>query len=461
MSRFPTASSRVILLLLSAALAGLLGARSAAQPAKLNVLFLSVDDLRPALACFGDPLARTPNLDRLAARGVRFEQAHCQFPLCNPSRTSLLTGRYPTTTGVMDNLRYFREGLPEAVTLPQHFRANGYVTARVGKIYHGGIDDEASWQEGAEPRVERRPRTPQQAAQYRMQSDRFVAQEGEESTLGDHRTATRAINLLERHRGGPFFLAVGFAKPHTPLIAPKAYFDLHDPARFVLPPTFAEEVTQAEGAPPGALSNNGDIFIGRKASPDEARRMIHAYYACVSFIDAQIGRVLDALDRLGLQEKTVVAFWGDHGFHLGEKGKWSKHSSLYDPGTRVPMIVSAPGFEWGRRCGRTTGLIDLYPTLSDLCGLPAPAGLEGHSLVPLLRDPARTWEHPARTWARSRPGVGQSVRTERYRLTAWNGGENGFELYDYQKDPHERRNLATDPEYAEPLAQMKKLLLPK
>jgi arylsulfatase A-like enzyme len=428
------------------------------QAARPNVLFIAVDDLNTRLGCYGAPV-RTPHIDELAARGVRFERAFCQFPLCNPSRTSLLTGRYPTQTGVLDNLKHFRDAFPDLLTLPQQFRAHGYVTARTGKIFHGGIDDEASWVEGGEKGAQRAPRTPQQAQAYRTQSDRWVAAEGPEEEQPDARTATRAIALLEKHRAAPFFLAVGFVKPHSPLIAPKRYFDLYDPARIALPPNFAPRVTLPEGVPAGVLGGNGDLFIQREATEEEARHMIRAYQACMSFVDAQVGRVIEALELLRLREKTVIVFFGDHGYHLGEKGKWSKHNSLYDTGTRVPLIVCAPGASVsGGRCARTVELIDLYPTLAEVCRLPRPAGVEGHSLAPLLKEPAAARAHPAYSVARSRPGLGLSVRTERHRYTQWEGGANGAELYDLESDPLEMSNLAADPAQADTLAAMKALL---
>lgn len=310
-----------------------------AGPRKLNVLFIASDDMRPELGCYGNSIVRSPNLDRLAARGVRFDRAYCQYPLCNPSRTSLLTGRYPTTTSVLDNNKYFRDLHPDWVSLPQHFRANGYATARTGKIYHGGIDDEPSWIEGGERGATRSARTAQQQQAQRQNSDRWASPDQEENQ-GDFRSATRAIELLEKLQGKPFFLAVGFSKPHSPLVAPKKYFDLHAEAQIPLPVDFAPRPLVPAGFPEVSLpKRNGDLFIDRDASELAAREMIRAYYACISFVDAQVGRVLDALDRLKLRDSTVVVFLGDHGYHLGEKGKWSKHNSLFEMGTRGPTLA--------------------------------------------------------------------------------------------------------------------------
>jgi arylsulfatase A-like enzyme len=422
---------------------------------KHNVLFIAVDDLRPALGCYGNPLVKSPHLDRLASAGVRFDLAFCQYPLCNPSRASLLTGRLPKTTQIMDNTTWIRTPLPDVVTLNQHFRAHGYATLRSGKIYHGGLDDDKGWVEGGEPLNPPKPRTPEENERRRRSSDRWEALEGPEENVPDARNATRAIGFLEKHREKPFFLALGFSKPHTPFLAPKRYFDLYDPAGIKLPPDFAPRPTPCPGAPREALTSNGDIFIQRDAGEPEARQMIAAYYACTSFIDAQVGRVLEAVDRLGLREKTVVVFFGDHGFHLGEKGKWSKHGSLFDVGTRVPLIVAAPGLSRGRACGRTVELLDLYPTLVDLCGLPVPPGLEGKSLKPLLRDPDAAWDKPARAFAKHGKVLGRAVRTERYRFVDW-GSE--AELYDHSTDPHEMKNLAADPAHAETVKALRPLL---
>lgn len=448
-----------LVLLLAGLAAGGAAARAQA-PRRPNVLFIAVDDLRPELACYGNPIVRTPNLDRLAAASVRFERAYCQAPLCNPSRASMLTGRYPTTTAVLDNQKYFRGALPGVVTLPQHFRQNGYAAVRTGKIFHGGIDDVPSWDEGGEAGMQRPARTPAQAATYQKQSDRWVAVEGAGENLTDSRTANRAVSLLEKYGAQaaekPFFLAVGFLKPHSPLIAPKRYFDLYDPEKIPLPPNYAPELKLPEGAPQGALTPNGDLFIRRPAPEAEAREMIRAYFACISYIDDQVGRVLEALDRLKLRENTIVVFFGDHGYHLGEMGKWSKHGSLYEVATRVPLMISAPGVSGGAASPRPVGLIDVYPTLAELAGLPAPVGTEGHSLVSLLKNPQAEWGRPAYTYSRNRLGLGQSVRTEHLRFTAWETGP--AELYDYRRDPYERRNLAADPAYASVVEQMRKAL---
>ena len=439
---------------------------STAADGKLNVLFLAVDDLRPELGCYGNKHVKTPNIDGLAAAGIRFERAYCQFPLCNPSRTSLLTGRHPNTTGVFDNSTFFRTAHPDWVSLPQFFKDNGYVAARVGKIFHGGIDDTDAWTSGGEARVDQKTRKKQNAAN----SDRIVKLDGDGESHGDYRTATRAVELLETYaREGeapaePFFLAVGFTKPHSPPTAPAKLFDLYDPAKIPLPPDFAAVPTVPPGFPEASVpKRSGDLFIGREASPEEAREVIRAYHASLTFTDTQIGRVLTALDSLKLRDKTVIVFFGDHGYHLGEKGKWSKHNSVFEVAARVPMIVCAPDGTIGKSSPRTVQLLDIYPTLAELCGLKPPEGLEGHSLVSLLKNPRADWTHPAYTVCINAGARGQSVRTERWRYSEWNGGAAGAVLFDEEADPHEMTNLVNDPNYKARVAEMKGLLakLPK
>jgi iduronate 2-sulfatase len=430
---------------------------SRAQPRKLNVLFIAVDDLNARLGCYGAPV-KSPNIDALARRGVRFERAYCQYPLCNPSRSSLMTGRRPTTTGITENTTWFRQAMPDVVTLPQHFRANGYYTAKAGKMFHGGLEDDKGWVEGSEGYAPRAPMTPEQRAQRQRNSDRWSAVEGDGEGQPDYRTATRAIELLGKHREEPFFLGVGFVKPHTPFVAPKKYFDLYDPAKIQLPPDFAPNPQAKDSSVPApALRPNFDIFIRRDASEEQAREAIAAYYAATSFMDAQVGRVLDALDRLKLRDSTIVVLFGDHGFHLGDKGMWSKQS-LFEMAARVPVIVAMPGSGPSRPSPRTVELVDLYPTLAEACGLPMLAGLQGESLVPLLKKPDAAWDHPAYTMQKRGQVTGHSVRTERYRYTEWNDGNAGTELYDHQSDPDELRNLAADPAHARTVAEMKQLL---
>lgn len=460
---------------------------------RYNVLFLISDDLRPDLGAYGNALIKTPNIDKLAAGGVRFDCAYAQYPLCNPSRSSLLTGRYPTQTGVMDNNTYFRAAHPDWVTLPQYFKNNGYATLRTGKIFHGGIDDMVSWTEGGEPtnpaitgRGSSQPppavagaRTsvsaaetdpdeaePAPAPQNRgpainakaAASDRIIVLEGNGEKHGDYKTATRAIQYLEKYKDQPFFLAVGFVKPHSPPTAPKKFFDLYDPAKIPLPPDFAEHPAALPGFP--ALSvppRNADLFIGRDASPAAAREMIRAYWASTSFVDEQVGRVLITLEQLHLQENTIVVFWGDHGYHLGEKGKWSKAYSLYNIGLRVPLIFVVPGAK-ATVTERPVQLLDMYPTLAELCGLPRPPGNEGHSFASLLRNPKANWDYPAYSVTAYQGHLGKSVRTERWHYAQWDDGKGGEMLLDESNDRFELKNLAADPAYLKTLSEMRALL---
>jgi arylsulfatase A-like enzyme len=441
----------VVVLVLVAALA--LGRPAEAQ--KLNVLLIAVDDLRPELGCYGNKLVDTPNIDRLASWGVRFERAYCQFPLCCPSRSSLLTGHHPNSTGVHDNRTYFRDANPALVSLPQHLKANGYVTARTGKIFHGGIDDTESWMIGGENRVDQKTRP----GQNPMLSDRIVKLEGDGEAHGDYRSATRAIELLEELKDKSFFLAVGFSKPHSPPTAPAKLFDLYDASKIPLPPDFAARPTVPPGFPEASVPpRSGDLFISRDASPEDAREMIKAYYASLTFVDRQVGRVLEALERLKLRERTVIIFFGDHGYHLGEKGKWSKHNSVFEVACRVPMIVCLPGGAAGKSSPRTVQLLDIFPTFCEAAGVQPPGGLEGHSVVTLARDPQAAWAHPAYTVCRNGPAIGQSVRTERWRYSEFTGGSGGAVLFDHEKDPHEMTNLANDPQHRTVVEEMKGLL---
>lgn len=437
--------------------------RAAADKPKYNVLLFISDDLRAEPTPYQARLLQTPNIDRIARQGTRFERAYAQYPLCNPSRVSFLTGRYPTTTGVLDNEVWFRALHPDVVTLPQHFKANGYVTLRAGKIFHGGMDDAGAWTEGGEPvqfAGARRPENRASGPSRATHSDRIVVLEGEGESHGDYRTATRAIEYLEKYRDRPFFLAVGFSKPHSPPTAPRKYFDLYDIGEIPLPPDFNTYPAAPPGFPEVSIRRrNADLFIGRESSPDEAREVIRAYYASTSFMDAQVGRVLDALERLGLRERTIIVFFGDHGYHLGEKGKWSKAYSLYEVGLRVPFVIAVPGGK-AQVSTRPVELVDLFPTLIELCGLPPLPGLEGQSLVPLLRDPDAEWNHPARAVTLFEGKLGRSVRTDRWHYAEWDGGEAGAMLFDHTVDPLELQNLADDPAYAEVVQAMKNLLDP-
>lgn len=462
-------------------------ADAAARPAKKNVLFVMADDMRVELGCYGSPArAKTPHLDALARSGVRFDRAYCQFPLCNPSRSSLITGRYPVSTGVLGNRTGFRALHSDWVSLPQLFRENGYTTAATGKILHAGYDDPKAWTLGGSAGVEDRsdgggrtlvftradsppapsgilPPLPQDVAQA-PKSDRVVAMEGEGENHPDYQTAADAIGLLQRlaEKSQPFFLACGFRKPHTPLCAPDSFLDLYDPGGIELPPDFAPWPTVPKGFPSAAIRpRNADLFIGRPAGVTEAKEVIRGYLAATSWTDWNVGRVLAELDRLKLRESTIVVFVADHGYQLGEKGKWSKAGSLFEGSTRVPLLVAAPGAAGnGHACARVVQSLDLYPTLAELCALAPPEGLEGASFASLLQQPTRAWDRPAYSvWSENGATLhGVAVRNERWRYAEFGfEGENGALLLDAQEDPHELRNLADDPQHADVRQQLSAL----
>jgi arylsulfatase A-like enzyme len=425
-------------------------------------------------------MIKTPNVDGLASRGTRFDHAYAQFPLCNPSRSSMLNGRYPTQTGVMDNNTYFRAKHPDFVTLPQYFKNNGYAALRTGKIFHGGIDDQVSWTEGGEPvdqSIVNRPPSPVATGQGAREtgdeeaapqpnrparaaaSDRIVVLDGEGESFGDYKIADRAIDFLDEYKDKPFFLAVGFNKPHSPPTAPKKFFDLYDVNKVPLPVDFNTHPIAPAGFPDISIPHrNADLFVGRESSPDEAREMIRAYWASTSFMDAQVGRVIAELDRLKLRDNTIIVFWGDHGYHLGEKGKWSKAYSLWDIGLRVPLIIDVPGAK-PQVTGRVVELLDLYRTLADLCGLPPPpAGIQGRSIAPLLHNPRTTWDHPSYAVVQFQGKLGESVSTERWHYVEWDKGQAGSMLLDSMNDQRELKNLASDPGRVSTVQLMKGLL---
>lgn len=440
-----------------AALLSLLPLCGACEERRPNVLFIISDDMRATLGCQGNPLARTPNLDKLASTGVLFDKAYCQFPLCNPSRVSMLTGRYPASTGVLGNRDEFRQKHPEWITLPQWFRQHGYTAAMTGKIFHGGIEDPASWTAGAMTglEIEKRPRQTlwplpgDEALTKTQKSDRRIILEGNGDGHPENAIADRAIAFLRKKRDGPFFLACGFVQPHSPPTAPRSFHELYQAGEIPLPPDFAARPTVPEGFPKAAIRpKNADLFVDREASAGEAREMIRAYLAAMAWTDWNAGRVLDELERLGLADNTIVVFWSDHGYQLGEKGKWSKAGSLFEAGARVPLIIRVPGGLEKRKCVRVVESIDLYPTLASLCRLPTPPGIEGRDLGPLLKDPKAAWDHPAFTiWSEDgKTATGTSVRTAKWRYVEYSSGR--AMLLDPAADPHEMHNLAENPEFA-------------
>ena len=473
--------------LMLVALAGMTTASADEKGSKRppNVLVILSDDLNTALGCYGHPLVKSPNIDRLAKRGVRFERAYCQFPLCNPSRSSFMTGLRPDTTGVRDNGLRFREKHPDLVTLPQLFRKHDYLAARVGKIFHygvpnqigtAGLDDAASWETTVNPKGRD---VADESLIFSIKPGSgfgatlsWLAADGSDGEQTDGQGSEAAIRLLEENKDRPFFLAVGFYRPHTPYVAPKKYFEMYplDAIRPVTEPGRA-------GVPPAALTVNPPDY---GINDDLKRKAMQAYFASTTFMDAQVGRVLDALDRLKLTDNTVVVFFSDHGYHLGEHGLWQK-MSLFEESTHVPLIFAGPGIQGaGKSSPGLAELVDVYPTLAELCGLTPPSNLQGKSLKPLLDEPGREWTKPALTQVtrggnnaqvkagqkpaakpkkNQNPGfAGYTIRTDRYRYTEWDQGQRGRQLYDHKTDPAEQHNLADDPNQAPVVEQLRKEL---
>ncbi|WP_205678644.1 sulfatase [Aquisphaera insulae] len=486
-----------------------------------NVLFIVSDDLNNLLGTYGDPLAKTPNLDKLASRGVRFDRAYCSFPLCGPSRNSFLTGLYPNSTGILSNGQVFRQTIPSHRSLPQAFRNAGYFAGRIGKLYHynvptsvgtNGHDDPGSWELELNPAgVDRLVEEPQifsvTPGQFGASLSWYASPKGDRDHT-DGLMADDAEWVLERfarRKDRPFFLAVGFFRPHTPYVAPKPYFDLHPESTMPVIQGVEEDLVDIPiPARPVARRDN------RVLDDAKRRQARQAYNASISFMDAQVGRVVDALDRLGLSENTIIVFISDHGYHVGEHGLWQK-MSLFEESARVPLLIVAPGLPTKGRVAKTpVSLVDLYPTLAELSGVERPTNLQGQSLVPILKDPdavGRGWAITQVTRGGAgfgpRPGGGQgtgggagggqgtgggagggqgtgrgagggqgtgggaaggqgaaggtaptprffgySIRTPRWRYTEWDEGRKGRELYDHDVDPRELTNLAEKSEHA-------------
>ncbi|MCA9102738.1 MAG: sulfatase [Planctomycetales bacterium] len=445
-----------------------------------NVLFIAADDLRNDLGCYGDRLARTPHIDHLARQGVVFERAYCQQALCNPSRTSLLTGRRPDTLRIWDLPTHFRQlppdaATPEIVTLPEWFKRHGYFTQNVGKVFHNWRQeihgDPQSWSVPAvlhfanhssdTPQIGDRALPPNQAT-----APRCERMDVPDAAYFDGRVADLAVAALDEcsRRDQPFFLAVGFWKPHLPFNAPAQYWDEYDAENVELPPNPAPP----DDVPAVAL-HHYTVGDETELSDADVRQLRHGYLAATSYMDAQIGKLLDRIEQLGLGDRTIVVFWSDHGFHLGEHGLWGKTSN-FELDARVPMIIKLPGgANAGERCDGLVELLDLYPTIVELAGLPQPAGLEGTSLRPLLDDPSQSvkpaayTQHPRPAYYDDRPEVmGVSVRTDGVRYTEWRDFSSGEvrarELYDHRRDPGETRNVVDAPPDTAALAEAKMLL---
>jgi arylsulfatase A-like enzyme len=434
-----------------------------------NVLLIIADDLNNDLGTYGHPIVKTPHIDALARNGVRFDAAYSQFPVCTPSRSSFLTGLYPEQIGVVEVEPYFRDHVPDVTTLPQLFRENGYTSARVGKIFHqnvpsqigmDGVDDPPSWDtvvnpSGLDKDIEQRVNSVSPSAPPGDIGGTltWLSVDSRDEAHTDGIATTAAMKLMSdlhpEKTGKPLFLAVGFYRPHVPLIAPSAYFDLYPLEEIKLTQPPADD---RDDIPVPALADRphqADMTTKQK------KEVTQAYYASVSFVDAQVGRLLAELDRQGLAENTVVVFMSDHGFHLGSHGLWQK-TDLFEGSVRLPLILSVPGqANRGAASSSIVELVDLYPTLASLAGLEPPAYLEGKSLIPILADPQTEIRDSAFTMASSRAWwtrpewkyreiTGYTIRTPRYRYTEWGDGAFGVEFYDYENDPGELHNLAHD-----------------
>ncbi|MBI4908493.1 MAG: sulfatase [Acidobacteria bacterium] len=441
-------------------------AAHAQRQSRPNVLFIAADDMNTALGCYGHPIVKTPNVDSLARKGVRFDRAYCQFPLCGPSRASLLTGLRPDTTQVLGNNIDFRDFHPKAVTLPQLFKNNGWFSAREGKMYHMNVpgevgtpkyQDEASWNhsvspQGLENKTEgtgRKLNPP--GVTFGMNWISAASPDGQ----ADTNAADHALALLEAHRGQPFFLGLGFIRPHLPFVAPSRFYDMYKldamrPANN--PPDDLDDI------PAAAKKVRPQLWNNMKMDEPRIREALRGYYASTSFMDDQLGRVLSGLRQMGLESNTIIVFWGDHGWNLGEHTRWQK-MSIMEQSARVPLIISAPGRKGnGKACRSLVEFVDVYPGIAELCGLTPPPTLEGQSLVPLLDNPQRRWKKAAFTQLKYEDITGRAIRTARYRYIRWEGQGGGEELYDHDRDPGEFTNLASKAVAKATLEEHRKIL---
>lgn len=453
-------------LLLSSAPALLLARKTASE--RPNVLFIGADDLNNSLGCYGHPLVKSPNIDRIASMGVRFDRAYCQFPLCGPSRTSLLSGLRPDSTRILANQIAIRDTRPDALTLPQFFRQNGWKSYRHGKMYHMDVpgsvgtnkwDDPESWDVSISPPGSEQ-NTPGERHDIKTNGRagwRWISFPHDGKDQADDRAAELTIEAFAQAKGQPLFVGLGFLRPHVPNVAPARFYDLYPPGLIkpvVNPPGDLDDIPQAS-----------EIAINTRAHDigmDEngRREAIRSYYASISYMDWQVGRVLAALEKQNLLKKTIIAFWGDHGYHLGEHHRWHKRS-LFEESARAPLIVAAPGRKAAGKSSRAlVEFVDMYPTIAELAGLRPPEHCEGQSFVPLLDNPNREWKSAAFTQMAvpEQKITGRAVCNERYRYIRWEGPYPDEELFDHQSDPREYTNLARKPEHAALKEQMQALL---
>ena len=439
-----------------------------AQQKKKNVLFIIADDLNDNIGAYGHYLAKTPNIDRLAEEGMQFNQAFCNFPLCGPSRASMMTGLYPDQTGHHKLRDLIRDHVPDVVTMSQSFMKEGYTSARVGKIYHynnpngigtPGHDDSLSWHEryypsGIDREIENKI--------FSLSPGRFgatlswLAAEGGDEDHTDGMVATRAIELLKKYKAEdtPFFLGVGFYKPHTPFVAPAKYFEMYD-KKDIRVPQVPDNYFETIPEPAVKVLRRWDVQ--NDLSDSLARSAIHAYYSTISFLDAQVGRVLQAIEELGMKENTLIVFTSDHGYHMGEHGYYQK-KTLFELSGKIPLIVYDPSMQGkGAVTSGIVEMIDLYPTICELAGVPTPEYLAGKSFAKTLDDP--TWKTRESALTQIDASNGYTIRTSGFRFTRWNeGGEGMIELYDRRSDPEEMKNLAGDAAYKEKIDELSGLL---
>jgi iduronate 2-sulfatase len=458
-----------------------------------NVLFIASDDMRPQLGCYGDTTVKSPNLDALAKRGMVFRNSYVQQALCSPSRISMLSGRYPATTGIFEIGRTLRTTMPDITTMPQHFKNNGYHTRSLGKIYHVGIDDDASWtvpawhskmprtsvatQEGVKKFIEEAKAKglalPQKGQGSRNNAvPAFEAVDCGDDDLLDGDCALQAIAQLKEHAKNPaqpFFLAVGFANPHVPWISPKKYWDLYDPAKF----TLASNEYLPKDAPDFAATSGADFFwyrdvpqvTGDQLPETFKRQCLHGYYAAISYVDAQVGRLLATLDETGLAKNTVIVFWSDHGYYMGEHTWWGAKHNNYEGATNNALIIATPDQKTaGQSTAALAQSVDLAPTLTELCGLPVNTGFQGRSLKPVLDDPNAKVNDAAFSWYPKGQGyLGVAMRTDKWRYIEWTkpGAETVRELYNMVQDPQNNQNVAAKPEHEKVIEALGKRLREK
>ncbi len=431
------------------------------RPKPPNILFIVSDDLNTDLGCYGNQIVKTPNIDRLAARGIRFDRAYCQGTVCNSSRASIFSGLYPLATDVLDNETPWPSRLPNLELMPAYFQNIGFLTATFGKILdHKRVPNQPYWDHEVRE-WGKSPDDDEILEQGRLYpgspGSMFWAQvKGPDERTPDGQVAVKAGQLLEDWAGKdqPFFVAAGFRRPHTPYAVPSKYFELYPPAEMQIPKV---PHGYRDTLPPGVMDVKPFV-----AGPEETKRAIAAYYACITFVDAQVGVLLEAMDKQGLWEDTVVIFISDHGYHTGHNGLWHK-GWLFEQTTLTPMIVVTPKGSAGA-CKRVVELVDLYPTLAELCGQKPPAALPGKSLVSLLKNPTKDWEKSALSSAgvldaeNQQLFVGHSVRTADYRYTEWDGGKQGVEFYSFADDPQGLINRADDAQFSDERAKLSELL---